>query len=171
MKATALLLMSVGLLVGCNSAPSSVSAAHATPTFKLGEIRGDALGIAYSAYKKAHPKECTMLEKGPFCFNSSERYAGINASKSADFNEGKLYRIEYSVDAGNGHELLEALKEKYGEPRISRSDYSSWSDGTGTILYISSEKQASVTFSLPAVDSAIAQKERQLRAQAHKIDQ
>lgn len=131
---------------------------------KIDDIRGDRLGMTLRDYQERHPYSCVR----DLC-SGHETYAGIDALKSATFFHGQLYQLYYSVDAFYSGQLLQALKEKYGDPGCTpgRGHRCRWSNGKVTIDYSDFEQRAKVDFTLD--DVARQASEEFSKEQAHKV--
>jgi hypothetical protein len=162
--------------LGCSGATASAPVSASLPKFMIHDVKGDVLGMAYADYKKAHAQECTFPFGGKDgehgCYTSGTTYAGIRASKDAEFYKGKLYWISYNVDPMHADELLDALKEKYGQPMTCAPDKScTWGNEEATINYSTTEKMADVTFWLNGPLSEQVAETQKKRELAHRTDQ
>jgi hypothetical protein len=158
----------ISLILGCNkAAPAPVL----REKIVIDEIRGDKLGMTLSEYEKKHTGFCSS----GICV-SKETYAGAPATKEVDFtNGGHLWKIAYAVEEEFSQQLLQALKEKYGDPGPGCSNTKgtgcSWSNGKVTVNFLQMDKNASVVFTDIALSEQSSKEYDQEQEAKRKNDQ
>lgn len=138
---------------------------------RIGEIKGDTLGMSLTAYEKAHRDTCMQISPEYDCI-SDDTYAGLPSKKMVRFLDGHLFQIVYTVDNSSRADLLKALTEKYGQPRdkVGSVD-ATWTNSVATMEYKDFKAGASVIFSLNDLLTESGKRAEAQRANGVKNDQ
>jgi len=124
------------LLVVYPSYASQASRPH--PSFTLGEINGDKLGMSYTQFIAKHPEQKKYCQAGSEACGRLSSYLGMEAFLLVYFLDDQVYEISYSSRSESfGPRVLAELTKTYGKPECDegKKRVCTWSNGKETIQY------------------------------------
>jgi hypothetical protein len=114
------------------------------------ELKGDVPGMTLKQFKTNHKHaDCTrQSETLQRCHIADDvSFGGVPSSSfkgctlpicafqgiSADFVNGKMVRLRYSVSPGGASRIIPALKMKFGEPTTATTSSATWKNSVATL--------------------------------------